>query len=123
MAIINKINNIASIEYGGKTISSLPVETLLLLAPTIVKLVDKPIAAIGETLTYTVTIVNIAIGSITNLPFTDAIPAGSTYVPDSFKVNNSAVAPTITAGILSYTIPSIAGLGTATITFQVKVVG
>ena len=91
MAIINKINNIASIEYGGKTISSLPVETLLLLAPTIVKLVDKPIAAIGETLTYTVTIVNIAIGSITNLPFTDAIPAGSTYVPDSFKVNNSAV--------------------------------
>lgn len=123
MAVINKINNTASIEYGGKTISSLPVETVLLLAPTIVKLVDKPIAAIGETLTYTITIANIAIGPITNLPFTDSIPAGSTYVPDSFKVNNTAVAPTITAGVLTHTIPTIAGLGTTTITFQVKIVG
>ncbi len=123
MAVINKIDNIASIEYGGKTINSLPAETLLLLAPTIVKLVDKPVAAIGETLTYTITIANIAIGSISSLPFTDAIPAGCSYVPDSFKVNNSAVTPTITAGVLSYTIPTIAGLGTAVITFQVKVIG
>ena len=123
MAIINKINNTASIEYGGKTINSLPVETLLLLAPTIVKIVDKPVAAIGETLTYTITITNIAIGSLTNLPFTDTIPAGSNYVTDSFKVNNTTVTPTITAGILSYTIPSIAGMGTAIITFQVKIVG
>lgn len=123
MALINKIENIATIEYGGKSINSLPVDTLLLLPPTIVKLVDKPIASIGETLTYTITIANVAIGSITNLPFSDAIPAGSTYVTDSFKVNSTAITPTITANVLTYTIPSIAGLGTAIITFQVKIVG
>ena len=123
MATINRISNVASIEYGGKTINSLPAETLLLLAPTILKVVDKPIAAIGETLTYTITIANIAVGAITSIPFKDTIPAGSTYVPDSFKVNNTAATPTITDGLMSHTIPSIAGLGTATITFQVKVIG
>lgn len=123
MAVINKISNTASIDYGGKTISSLSADTLLLLALTIVKLVDKPIASLGEILTYTITIANIAIGSISNLPFSDTVPAGSTYVTDSFKVNNTAVTPTITAGVLSYTIPTLAGLGTAVITFQVNVVG
>lgn len=123
MSIINKIENIASIEYGGETIESLPAETLLLLAPTILKAVDKPVAAIGETLTYTITVTNIALGAINDIPFSDVIPTGSSYVADSFKVNGSSVTPTITDDTLEYTIPSIAGLGTAIIQFQVTAVG
>ena len=123
MAIINKLDNTASITYGGNTITSNSVSTLLLLAPDILKAVDKLTASIGDTLTYTVTITNVALSAVTNLPFTDVVPAGGTFVTGSFTVNGTAATPTLTAGTLTYTIPSIAALGTATVQFQVKVVG
>lgn len=123
MAIINKLDNTASITYGGNTINSNTVQTLLLIAPTIVKAVDKLVASVGDTLKYTVTITNLGLSAITNLPFTDVLPAGSTYIKDSFQVNGTAATPTVTGSTLSYTIPNIAALGVATITFQVTVVG
>lgn len=123
MALINNIQNTASITYGGDVIESNTTSTLLLLPPTLLKTVDKLIASIGEVLTYTVVITNVAIGAITNLPFADEIPAGTEYVEDSFKLNSSAVTPTITDNTLNYTIPNIGTLGIATITFQVEIVG
>lgn len=123
MAIINRIENAASITYNGQTITSLPAETLLLVLPTILKTVDKAIANIGDTLTYTVTITNLGLTSMNNVPFSDEIPAGSEYVDGSFKLNGSTVTPTITEGVLNYTIPSIGILGTAIIQFQVTAVG
>lgn len=123
MAVINRLDNIASIQYNGQTISSLPASTILLVLPTILKAVDKPTAAIGETLSYTVTITNVGLSAMTNIPFTDIIPAGATYIANTFQVNSSAVTPTITANTLTYTIPTIAALGVAVITFQVTVVG
>lgn len=123
MALINQLNNTASVTYGGSTISSNTVSTILLLAPTILKAVDKLTANIGDTLTYTVTITNLGLSAITNLPFTDAVPAGSTFVTGSFTVNGTAATPTVTGSTLTYTIPSIAALGTAAVQFQVKVVG
>lgn len=123
MALINKVDNQASIIYDGNTINSNTVSTLLLLAPTILKAVDKLTANIDEILTYTVTITNISLSPVNNLPFSDVIPDGSTYEVDSFKVNGSTVTPTITDNTITYTIPSIASLGIATIQFQVKVVG
>lgn len=123
MALINKVDNQASIIYDGNTINSNTVSTLLLLAPTILKAVDKLTANIDEILTYTVTITNISLSPVNNLPFSDVIPDGSTYEVDSFKVNGSTVTPTITDNTITYTIPSISALGVATIQFQVKVVG
>lgn len=123
MALINQLNNTASVTYGGSTISSNTVSTILLLAPTILKAVDKLTANIGDTLTYTVTITNLGLSAITNLPFTDVVPAGGTFVTGSFTVNGTAATPTVTGGTLTYTIPSIAALGTAAVQFQVKVVG
>lgn len=123
MAIINKLENIASVTYEGSVIKSNSTATLLLLAPTVVKSVDKAIASIGETLTYTVVITNLGLNTITNLPFSDTIAAGSSYVTSSFTLNNSEAAPTLSADILTYTIPSIPALGTATLQFQVKIVG
>lgn len=122
MAIINKLDNVASVTYGGNTINSNQVETLLLLAPTLLKAVDKLVASIGDTLTYTVTITNLALSPITNLPLTDALPAGSTYVTDSFKVNGTAATPTLNGNTLTYTIPSVA-TGATTVTYSVTVVG
>lgn len=123
MAIINKIENIASITFEGNKINSLPVETLLLLAPTIVKTVDKPLASLEDTLTYTILITNLSLTAITTLPFEDIIPGGSTYVAGSFEVNDATATPTLTDNVLTYTIPTIGILGTAKIQFQVTVVG
>lgn len=123
MALINKVDNTASIVYGGNTIKSNTVSTLLLLAPTVLKSVDKLNAAIGETLTYTVTITNPSLAEITNVAFSDAIASGAEYVAGSFKVNGTAATPTVTNSTISYTVASIASLATATIAFQAKVVG
>ncbi|WP_312643271.1 DUF11 domain-containing protein [Hydrogenoanaerobacterium sp.] len=123
MAIINKLENIASVIYDGSTINSNAADTILLLAPTIEKSVDKLTAGIGDTLTYTVTITNLGLSAINSLPFTDVLPAGSTYVSNSFKVNDVAETPTITANTLTYTIPTIAPLGAANIQFQAEAVG
>lgn len=123
MAIINTLSNSASVTYGGSPVNSNTVVTALLLAPTVVKAVDKLTASIGDTLTYTVTVTNLSTTPLTNLPFSDALPAGSTYVTDSFKVNATAATPTVTGNTLTYTIPTIAALGSAVLQFQVKVVG
>ena len=113
----------ASITYGGNTITSNTATTLLLLAPTIAKAVDKPTAGIGDTLTYTLTITNLALSALTNLPLTDTIPQGAAYQTDSFKVNGTAAAPTVTGNTLTYTIPTVPAAGTAVVTFQVLVKG
>ena len=123
MAVINKLDNAASITYNGSTINSNTVSTLLLVAPTVVKAVDRIVASAGETLTYTVTVTNLGLGALTNVPFTDPLPAGSTFVTGSFTVNSAAATPVITGNTLTYTIPSIAALGSAVIRFQVLVVG
>lgn len=123
MALINKIDNTASVTYGGSPINSNSVSTVLLLAPTLLKSVDKLTASIGDTLTYTITVTNVGLNTLTNLPFTDVVPTGTTFVTGSFAVNGTAATPTVTNNTLTYTIPSIAALGTANIQFQVKVVG
>lgn len=123
MALINKLDNNASVTYGGQQVSSNTVSTVLLVAPTILKAVDKAVASIGDTLTYTVTVTNVGLNPITNLPFADTIPTGATYVTDSFTVNGAAATPIVAGNALTYTIPTIPALGTATIKFQVKVVG
>jgi uncharacterized repeat protein (TIGR01451 family) len=123
MAIINKLDNTASVTYGGNTLNSNSVSTVLLLAPTLLKAVDKLTASLGDSLTYTVTITNPALNPISNIPFTDTLPAGSTFTTGSFTLNGTAATPTVTSNTLTYTIPTIAALGTATLQFQVKVVG
>lgn len=123
MALINKLDNTASVTYNGSPVSSNTVSTLLLLAPTLLKTVDKLTASIRDTLTYTVTVTNLGLSPLANLPFTDILPAGSAYVTDSFKVNGTSATPTITGNTLTYTIPTVAALGTATVQFQATVVG
>ena len=123
MAIINKLDNTASVTYGGNPINSNSVSTVLLLPPTLLKAGDKLTASIGDTLTYTITVTNVSLNALTNLPFTDTIPNGATFVTGSFTVNVTAATPTVTNNTLTYTIPTIASLGTASVQFQVKVVG
>ena len=123
MAAINTLTNSASVTFNGSPVVSNSVQTLLELAPTIVKAVDKATASINDVLTYTVTVTNIGATEMRDLPFTDTLPAGCVYVANSFKVNNTAATPAVTDNAITYTIPSIGAVGTAIITFQATVVG
>lgn len=54
---------------------------------TIVKTVDKSVAVRGETLHYTSTVTNTGTLLKTNLVFTDPVPAGTTFVAGSVKID------------------------------------
>ncbi len=123
MSMINRVDNTASITFNGTTINSNTVSTTLMSMPTISKAVDKAVASVGSTLTYTITIRNPGYTVITNLPFRDVIPTGADYVISSFKVNGTAVTPTITGGTLYYTIPSVPAQGSVILQFQVQIIG
>lgn len=123
MAVVNKLTNLASVVYDGNTIDSNPVETDLLLAPLITKAVDQNTASIGDVLTYTVTLTNDGLVAITDLPLTDALPVGSTYVVDSFTVNGTPATPVLTGNTLTYTIPTLAPTADTVVAYQVTVVG
>ena len=123
MAAINRLDNTASIIFDGDTINSNTTETLLLIAPTITKTVSSPTASIGDILTYTVTLTSLSLLTISNLVFTDIIPAGASYVANSFTVNAVTATPVVTGNTLTYTIPTILGLAIAVISFNVEVIG
>ena len=123
MATITSISNVASAAYNGSIVESSAAVTQLLLDPTIEKKVDKPVATIGEILTYTVTIENVSEIPISNVTFSDDIPVGSNYVVGSFTVNGVTVTPTITESVLSYSISSIPASSSMVISFQAIVVG
>lgn len=84
----------------------------------LVKTVDKTIAAIGDTITYTVTATNQAPLAANNVIITDIPPAGTTFVPGSVTVNGTSTTDNPATGI---NIGTIAANGNATITFQVQV--
>lgn len=54
---------------------------------SVIKSVDKTFAVVGEKLHYTVTIVNIGNVIKSDMTFRDPIPDGTTFVPDSIKIN------------------------------------
>ncbi|MCR9020398.1 DUF11 domain-containing protein, partial [Bacillus paranthracis] len=76
------------------------------------------IATIGSRLTYTIVVQNTGTLPAQNVTFTDPIPAGTTFVPNSVTVDGVATAGNPATGIPISNIP--AG-GSVTITFQVDV--
>ncbi|HDR7856665.1 TPA: DUF11 domain-containing protein, partial [Bacillus paranthracis] len=56
-----------------------------------VKTASTAFANIGDTITYTVLIQNSGNTNATNLNFSDLIPAGTTFVENSFAVNGSTI--------------------------------
>jgi len=123
MAIITSINNVASASFNGNTIESNNVTTQLELDPTVTKSVDKATAAIGEVLTYSIEIANISELAMSNVVFSDSMPVGSNYITNSFTVNGTSATPTVTGSTLSYNIQNIPASSTATVSFQVIVIG
>ncbi|MDE6188780.1 MAG: DUF11 domain-containing protein [Clostridia bacterium] len=86
---------------------------------TIVKSVDKGLAVKGDNLHYTTVITNTGTLAKTNLVFTDAIPAGTTFVAGSVKINSVAY-PAYNPQT-GYALPDLAAGEAVTTEFDVTV--
>ncbi|MDI4645943.1 DUF7507 domain-containing protein [Cohnella hashimotonis] len=76
--------------------------------------------ALGDTVTYTVTVLNSGIAAVTNVLFTDPTPAGTAFVPGSVLVNGVPAPAAIPSGGIQ--LGTIAPSGTSTVVFSVNVV-
>lgn len=85
---------------------------------TPVKSVDASPAEIGDTVTYTVTLMNTCTSPLTSVFFQDTLSPQLQYIAGSATGGSNPGTDDPNAG---FSIPSISGGGTATITFQVKV--
>ena len=86
------VNNFATLNYniaGRNLTDNSNTVTLALVSNRleVVKAVDKNVAVSGEILHYTSTITNTGTLPKNNLIFTDTIPTGTTFVPNSIKIN------------------------------------
>lgn len=86
---------------------------------TVVKSVDKAYAVKGDILTYTTVITNAGTLLKSDLVFTDPIPAGTTFVDGSVKIDGTAY-PAYNPQT-GFALPDLAAGESVTVEFQVKV--
>ncbi|WP_454055334.1 SdrD B-like domain-containing protein [Clostridium sp. Marseille-Q7071] len=84
-----------------------------------VKTISTPVANVGETVTYTVTLENTCTSPLTNVFFKDNVPNGLLFVAGSVTVNG--VSEESSDPNIGFTIPDIPGGSTATINFDAVV--
>lgn len=85
------------------------------------KTVDKAVASVGETLTYTLVISNFGNNGSNNAVFIDTLPTGTSFIPGSVELNGVSQ-PTATITIPSgFNAGPIAIGQTATVTFKATV--
>ncbi len=127
---INPISNFSSVQYSHVIDPSQPAVSQTNISNTVsttinsailttTKSADKSILSVGDTITYTTTITNTGNTAATNITFTSAIPANTTFIPNSFTINGMQQLGAQPA--LGVTIPNIAPGETVTVTFQVNV--
>lgn len=74
-----------------KTFDTNPVDTKVEVVDiNVVKSADKDFVEVGHTLTYTTVITNTGTVPVDNVIFTDVPPAGTTFIPNSLRINGVA---------------------------------
>ncbi|MGL4850379.1 MAG: DUF7507 domain-containing protein [Clostridium sp.] len=86
----------------------------------VVKSVDKTDATVGELITYTVSMCNGGNVPALNVKFIDTIPQGTSFVEDSFSLNEVIIPNANPEGGVN--LGTINALTTATVSFKVKVI-
>lgn len=75
----------------SKTFTSNPVDTNIIIADVqVIKSVDKGTAIVGETLTYSITIINTGNVDIEAIMY-DLIPLGTIFIPNSLKIDGTPI--------------------------------
>ena len=85
----------------------------------LVKSEDRSTAAIGDVVTYTITLSNVCQQPLTNILFWDYIPAGLDFIPGSVMVNGTP-APSANP-LVGFAVPDVGSSSTLQITLQVRV--
>ncbi|MCI5180594.1 MAG: DUF11 domain-containing protein, partial [Candidatus Electrothrix sp. AW3_4] len=132
---VTEKDNLADATYdggGSGTANSNTVTVAITTNPNLAlsKIVDKANSVPGDTLTYTLTLVNSGSGEATGVLVTDPIPSYTSYVPGTLTVNT--VSKTDAAGDDSaafdpvgnrvrFNLGNVAGGATVIMTFQVVV--
>lgn len=75
----------------GSTITNTTVTPIIDATLSINKTVNSTFATIGDTLTFTSTITNSGNTTANNVIFTDLIPDGTAFIPNSFTVNGTTI--------------------------------
>ncbi|MEX0376560.1 cell surface protein [Bacillus sp. S4] len=75
----------------GSTITNTTVTPIIDATLSINKTVNSTFATIGDTLTFTSTVTNSGNTTANNVIFTDLIPNGTTFIPNSFMVNGTTI--------------------------------
>jgi uncharacterized repeat protein (TIGR01451 family) len=82
----------------------------------------------GSIITYSIAAAVSGTGSLNNIRVSDTVPAGSTYDPNSLKLNGTALTDTadsdggrFVSGAVSVTIGTAAAGSTNTVSFRVKI--
>ncbi|MCC2496832.1 DUF11 domain-containing protein, partial [Bacillus cereus] len=128
---INPISNSSSVQFAHVVDPSQPAVSQTNVSNTVSttinsailttkKSADKSIVSVGDTITYTTTIRNTGNTAATNITFTSAIPANTTFIPNSVTINS--VQQSGAQPALGVNIPNIAPGETVTVTFQVNVI-
>ncbi|MDC7731427.1 DUF7507 domain-containing protein [Bacillus thuringiensis] len=128
---INPISNFSSVQFAHVVDPSQPAVSQTNVSNTVSttinsailstkKTADKSIVSVGDTITYTTTITNTGNTAATNITFTSAIPASTTFIPNSVTING--VQQSGAQPALGVNIPNIAPGETVTVTFQVNVI-
>ncbi|MEC2942968.1 cell surface protein [Bacillus cereus] len=128
---INPISNSSSVQFAHVVDPSQPAvsqtnvsnavsTTINSAILTTKKSADKSIVSVGDTITYTTTITNTGNTAATNITFTSAIPASTTFIPNSVTING--VQQSSAQPALGVNIPNIAPGETVTVTFQVNII-
>ena len=100
------------------------VTTLQRPSVTITKSADRTLLVPGDTVTYSLNVLNSGPGTASNVTVADTLPAAAyfTYVANSAKLNGATIGPDpVGGGILSKNIGSLAAGSTATVTFSMQV--
>lgn len=106
-------------QLTGSAVSN--IVTFPVSAPNVAvnKSTPSTVAAVGDTVTYTITVQNNGIETVNNVVFSDPIPAGTSFVTGSVTVNG---APLPNANPSSgFSLGSLVASGGATIQFSIVV--
>ncbi|MEO2203779.1 hypothetical protein ABGV42_08520 [Paenibacillus pabuli] len=85
----------------------------------VVKSTPSTVAAVGDTVTYSIQVTNSGIAPVNNIQFSDPIPAGASFVTGSVTVNGVVQPAANPAGGIS--LGTLAPGTSATVTFSIRV--
>lgn len=126
---VNPIFNIARVDYEFFPFAGYPATSFSDSNPaavfivsrqtSVVKTVDKAFAIKGDILNYTTVITNNGNIPMTGIFFTDAIPAGTTFLPGSVTVGGASF-PAYDPQV-GFFVPNLTPTQSVTVTFQVQI--